>query len=310
MVPSLGAKTLCALYKLDPAMEYPDFLERLRSPEVTRIIRNVSVVERLQAPGYLKELMDSAEQSIEAHIQHGITVLSLADEGYPPSLRAIADPPAVLYGKGNVGALQNIKSVAVVGTRKPTPIGVEITQRVASGFAQRGFAIVSGLAKGIDAAGHRGALMSRAITIAVMAGSLDKVYPRENVGSSEEILHHDGLLVSEHPLGRAIQRSDFVRRDRIQSGLSLGVCPIQTDVDGGTMHTVQFAHEQRRLLFFPKIVEDASLPVYQGILKIQKDYPTEELENRSDYARMEHIMMERVAPNLIYSSRITIDGLS
>ncbi len=299
MVPGLGNKKVLSLFRSNPHLEYHDLLGGLASPEISRVIRNASIVEKLQDPEYLPRLIDDAEKIKAMHARHNITVLTIADDAYPATLRAISDAPTALYCKGNVEALKMIKSVAIIGTRNPTPTGVEIAKRIAGAFARRGFAVVSGLAKGIDTVGHQEALSAKGITIAVMAGSLDKVYPKENIGLAQEILQNDGLLVSEHPLGSLTRRTDFVNRDRIQSGLSLGVCVVQTDVDGGSMHTVRYAHAQQRLLFYPRIIEDDSLPVYQGIMKIKREYQAEELAFSEDYQRLANIMTTTVKPRIL-----------
>lgn len=306
MVPGLGNRKVLSLFRSNPHLEYQDMLGSLESPEISRVIRNASIVERLQEPGYLARLIEAAEKMQAMHAQQDITVLTIADDAYPATLRAIADAPTALYCKGNVNALKNINSVAIIGTRHPTPKGTEVATKIAQIFARRGFAVVSGLAKGIDTAGHQGALSAKGVTIAVMAGSLDKVYPKENIGLAQEILHNNGVLVSEHPLGTLTRRTDFVNRDRIQSGLSLGVCTVQTDVNGGSMHTVRYAHAQQRLLFYPRIKEDDSLPVYQGILKIKREYQAEELARSEDYQRLANIMTTTIMPRVLAMARGTI----
>src|SRR5699024_12058801 len=115
-----------------------------------------------------------------------------------------------------------------------------------------GYTIVSGLALGIDTAGHEGALgAENGKTIAVLAGNLTQIYPAKNKELAMEILERDGLWLSETPIGQSNTRGNFVKRDRIQSGLSLGVCPVQTPIKSGTQHTIEFTRKQNRFLFSP-----------------------------------------------------------
>jgi DNA protecting protein DprA len=153
-----------------------------------------------------------------------------------------------------------------VGTRDSTPTGEKVAFQIAKWLVEERWSVVSGLAKGIDAAAHRGALSKRGRTVAVMATPLDKVYPAENKQLAYEILDHDGCWVSEIPLGKSAHRGAFVRRDRIQSGMCVAVVPVQTDVEGGTMHTVGFAEKQGRLLLCPQPTEkERFLKQYAGV---------------------------------------------
>ncbi len=176
-------------------------------------------------------------------------------------------------------------SVAVVGTREPTERGLEVASRVARYFAEHGYTIIGGLAKGIDTAAHAAALEAGGRTIAVLGTPLDKVYPAENKGLAQRIVSQSGALVSELAFGQRSYKGGFVRRDRIQSGLSLGVIAVQTRADGGTMHTVAFAGRQKRLVLCPQpLASEADAPQYEGIWQILRsgtghgfqadDYPT------------------------------------
>src|SRR5699024_10520052 len=145
----------------------------------------------------------------------------------PNLLRLIPNPPPLLFAKGNLDLLQSPKNIAIVGTRKPTKIGVKSAEKIATTFAEMDYTIVSGLALGIDTAAHEGALrIEDGKTIAVLAGSVANIYPAKNRELAERILAQAGLLVSETPLGQPNTRGNFVKRNRIQSGLSLAVCPV------------------------------------------------------------------------------------
>ena len=189
-----------------------------------------------------------SEEQLNRGRECGVRAISFHDEGYPARLRVTPDPPAVLFVKGNVQGLHATGALAVVGTREPTPYGKEVAQRSGRTATESGYVIVSGLAHGCDTHAHEGCLEARGIGVAVLAHGLDKVYPAANRGLAERLLELGGCLTSEYPVGTTPIRSAFAERDRIQSGLSDGVLVIETDVRGGTMHTVRFARDQGRAL--------------------------------------------------------------
>ncbi|MCL2105425.1 MAG: DNA-processing protein DprA, partial [Kiritimatiellaeota bacterium] len=152
----------------------------------------------------------------------GITLVTWADDGYPPLLKAIADPPLVLYVAGEVSALDT-PSVAIVGTRHPTIYGRETAQRFGYQLAAAGYTIVSGLAEGIDTEAHTGALKANGRTVAVLGGALDCLFPKSNAGLARKIVSGGGAVISEYPFGRQPDRQTFPMRNRVVSGLSEGV---------------------------------------------------------------------------------------
>jgi DNA processing protein len=175
----------------------------------------------------------------------------------------------MLYVRGDASLLSLTDTVAVVGTRDPTDYGVKTAHRIADSLARSGYVIVSGLARGIDTAAHTAALEADGRTIAVLGTPLNEIYPAENKGLAKRIADQSGLLVSEIPLGKSSSKLAFVRRDRIQSGLSLAVFAIQTDLNGGTMHTVTYAEKQGRLIFCPTPTsEDVSAKQNAGIMHL------------------------------------------
>jgi DNA processing protein len=196
----------------------------------------------------LAEAWKRAEEEIEKGAAAGIRAFSIHDPDYPARLSEIPDPPAVLFVKGDPQAVHRPKTVAIVGTREPTQYGETVARRSGKAAVEAGFAVVSGLAHGCDTFAHEGCLEASGVGVAVMAHGLDKVYPAANRDLAARLLENEGCLVSEYPIGTAAVRTAFAERDRIQSGLSDGVFVIETDVKGGTMHTVRFAREQRRPL--------------------------------------------------------------
>lgn len=199
------------------------------------------------AGGYEEVWTNCGRWLAEGH-DAGVEAIPFFDKRYPRRLRDIDNPPVVLFTKGRIEALNAANSVAIVGTRKPTQFGERAAQRAGRFAAQLGMVVVSGLALGCDAKAHEGCVEGRGIGVAVLAHGLDKVYPAANRDLADRILDCGGCLVSELPIGMKPARWTFAYRDRIQSGLSDGVLVIETDVRGGTMHTVDFSKRQRRAL--------------------------------------------------------------
>lgn len=177
----------------------------------------------------------------------GIYVLTLDDPTYPPLLRTLTDAPPVLYVQGALLERDQM-ALAVVGTRQATAYGKLATQRLVSDLASSGFTIVSGLAPGIDVAAHRAALDAGGRTVAVMACGLDRVYPPRHEQIAERIIR-SGALISEMPLGEPAERSHFNARNRIISGLCLGVLVVEAGEKSGALITASHALEQGREVF-------------------------------------------------------------
>jgi|SaaInlV_120m_DNA_4_1040238.scaffolds.fasta_scaffold09518_2 DNA processing protein len=252
-----------------------DSIRNLSNDELSECIKGKYKAEAIHnlKTDFEKYLLD-AESKIEAMSEAGIAVISKFDDNYPRLYRPLADPPLFIYVKGNTKLLNHDKSIAIVGTRNCTTFGRNIAFNTAKYFSNIGYNIVSGLAIGIDKAGHEGALSIKGPTTAIVV-DVENIYPKENQKLSESILDTNGLLLSENPPGTFSHRGLLVARDRLQSGLSLGVFPIETDVVGGTMHTVQYSQDQNRLLFCPDLDKIPNYPMEaqacQGVLKLIKD---------------------------------------
>jgi DNA processing protein len=177
-----------------------------------------------------------------------IKLLSLDDAEYPARLRQIYDPPLVLYVRGNAAVLSQ-PGIAVIGTRHPTPYGTGMAERLACDLANRGLVILSGLARGVDTAGHRGAVSAKGTTVAVFGTGVDVIYPKENTRLAEQILSFGGALISEFPLGTFAAPQNFPIRNRIISGISFGVLVIEAAEYSGTRITARCALEQNREVF-------------------------------------------------------------
>jgi len=177
----------------------------------------------------------------------GCQLLTYADERYPATLKEIFEPPVLLYACGDLSLLAG-PCLAIVGSRKPTPYGSAVAERLASDLAERGLRIISGMARGIDSAAHRGALATGGKTIAVLGCGIDQCYPSENKKLKAEI-EQKGLVISEFPLGSFAAPQNFPIRNRVISGLSLGVMVVEAAQYSGSLITARLALEQNREVF-------------------------------------------------------------
>jgi DNA processing protein len=193
-----------------------------------------------------RDLHDKAAAEIQSIRALGGDVLVLDDGVYPSLLREIYDPPIVLYVKGAWTECLDQPCVALVGSRRCSTYGQNAALMLARDLAQRGVTIISGFARGIDAAAHRGALEAGGRTVAVLGTGIDEVYPRDHRKLVEEILDHKGALVSQFPLGTPPVSENFPYRNRIISGLSLGVCVVEAAENSGSLITARLAIEQNR----------------------------------------------------------------
>lgn len=193
-----------------------------------------------------REMHDKAETELERLKQLGGDVLILDDGSYPAMLREIADPPITLYVRGDWQACLDQPCVAVIGSRMCSTYGENASEMLARDLASRGICIVSGLARGIDTAAHRGAIRGGGRTIAVLGTGIDNVYPKENARLVAEILESGGAVVSQFPLGTPPLKDNFPYRNRIISGLSLGVLIVEASERSGSLITARLAMEQNR----------------------------------------------------------------
>lgn len=177
-----------------------------------------------------------------------IVEISFNSNKYPTLLKRIKDPPKRLYAIGNIELL-NMASAAIVGTRKPSKKGEWTCEKIAKQYGEKGYAIVSGLALGVDALAMKAALSVNAPIIGVLPSPLDNIIPPKNRPLATEILKNNGLLISEYIEGTKVQKYFFVKRNRIVSGISELTIIIETSEKGGTMHTVKFAEEQEKPIY-------------------------------------------------------------
>lgn len=236
-IPNVGTKTTHAFLNVCETVSFDAQIIREALKEIKPKLAEKTSIETIQAS------MDRAENQLATMQRLGVSVLT--GDSIPEKVRTIPDPPVILFAKGDVDVL-NKPSIAVIGTRKPTKQGQEIAHFLGKTLAQKGYVVVSGLAEGCDAAGHKGCLEVNGKTVAVLAHGLDRVYPAKNRGLAEEILLKKGCLVSEYQFGVEPKANQFVDRDRLQSALSQGVIIAETGLKSGTLHTVRFAEKQCR----------------------------------------------------------------
>ncbi|CBK40780.1 Protein SMF, putative DNA protecting protein DprA [Nitrospira defluvii] len=203
----------------------------------------VEAIRRGPAPDAIREL----DKELDQLQRRKVTVLTYLDTHYPAPLRTIPDPPPLLYVQGSLLETDR-HAVAIVGTRKVSAAGRILAEELARDLAEMGFTIVSGLARGVDAAAHRGALVGKGRTLAVMGCGLDRTYPADHRQLRETIEQH-GAVLSELPLGAAPHGYHFPRRNRIISGLSMGVVVTEAAIESGSLITARLAGEQGREVF-------------------------------------------------------------
>jgi DNA processing protein len=240
MAPGLGARTIVRL------------LERYGSPQgILRAAR--SELEAQGVAGSVAQSLSSGCSYEDAALQQqkleqsGAELIVFADPRYPAPLKQIFDPPPVLFVRGRPELLGSL-TLAVVGTRRPTPYGLAVTERLSGDLARAGLVIASGMARGIDTAAHRGALAVEGKTMAVLGCGVDLVYPAENRKLAAQIAER-GLLVSEFPMGAPPYPQNFPIRNRVISGVSLGVLVVEGAQYSGSSITARLALEQGREVF-------------------------------------------------------------
>ena len=189
--------------------------------------------------------LELAQQEIAKAAECGAKIIALDDPAYPARLKEIYDPPVVLFVRGSVEVLSS-PGIAMVGTRHPTPYGLGMAERLSKDLAARGLVIISGMARGVDTASHRGAIAAGGKTVAVFGTGIDVIYPKENSRLSEQILSLGGALISEFPVGTFAAPQNFPIRNRIISGMSAGVLVVEAAEYSGTRITARCALEQNR----------------------------------------------------------------
>jgi DNA processing protein len=306
LIPGIGNRSLINI--VDSGLTTTEIISR-SDLELKTIIKGNQAFTAIQELKTRFEMYFEEARNLRSTIStNGVEIISYSDTKYPKYLRMIKDWPPIVFAKGNLQLLEEPLSIAIVGSRECTDIGRKISTMVSKEFASAGTVIVSGLARGIDAAAHEGALEVHGSTIAVLV-DVENIYPKEHVHLAERILSGNGLLISENLPGVRMVKGLLSTRDRLQSGMSLAVIPIETKVNGGTMHTARYAIEQNRHLYCPNYANVQGYPLdieqYQGVGQLinsgqakaitsqdyknilEKDLPTKRKELISDFSENE-----------------------
>ncbi|MFN8394398.1 MAG: DNA-processing protein DprA [Bacteroidia bacterium] len=237
-------------------------------PRNRRQQKSPAIMQRINNPMLQLEMLKAAEREIEYAARNSVEVLSYFDERYPKRLRAVADAPLILYGRGSLQKLDQLH-IAVVGTRRPTAYGRKVAADFSARFAEAGVSVVSGLAFGIDMEAHLATMKTGGQTIAVLGHGIDQIYPREHYREAQKILESGGLILTEFCTGVGPESYNFPARNRIISGISDAVVVVEANETGGALITAKVAFEQDRDVYaIPGCIGMSSS---QGCLKLIRD---------------------------------------
>lgn len=237
------------------------------------------------APYFKAPLCEQAVDLIHRNHKANISVIEISSTAYPRFLRLITDPPPIIFVRGNLKTLEIDRCVAMVGAREASPCGTEIAKRMAMHLGESGWLTVSGLALGIDTAAHTGALISRGKTIAVLAHGLDQASPRSNARLADQILEADGLWLSEHSISVPARREYFLRRNRLQIGLSCGSIIIEAALRSGSMAQANYCVTENRPLFavVPQSEDNPHKLLHSGTSDMVLRHGALPIKSRDDY---------------------------
>lgn len=239
--------------------------------------------------------------------RQGIEILTWQDETYPRRLKEIDQPPPVLYLRGSI-CPEDEWAVSIVGTRRYTAYGKQVTNELASFLVQNGITIVSGMARGIDAIAHRAALEAGGRTFAVLGSGVDRIYPPEHRHLAEQIMDHGGLF-SDYPLGTPPEGSNFPPRNRIISGLSMATVVVEAGKSSGALITASFAAEQGREVF--AVPGKINAPQSEGVNRLiqQGACPLLQVEDVLEALNLQQICEHRSARMLLPADEIEMQLL-
>ena len=240
LIPGLGTRNSA---KLLERFRTPQAIFRASRTELEAAGASGAVAQSIASGCTFEDAVTQQQRMAESNA----VLVTIGDPRYPRALRDIFDPPPVLFARGRVELLQSL-SLGVVGTRRPTPYGVAVAERLSADLAHAGLVIVSGMARGIDTASHKGALKAGGETVAVLGCGVDVVYPSENRKLMGEIAVK-GLIISEFPMGSTAFPQNFPIRNRVISGISLGVLVVEGAQYSGSAITAKLAMDQGREVF-------------------------------------------------------------
>jgi DNA processing protein len=241
IIPGVGYQTI---RRLLTAFESAQRALDATLEELTQVEGLTANISQQLVSGKSRVSVDQELELIEAHNCH---VLAINDSAYPMLLKEIADPPPLLYVRGELGQ-PDAPSITIVGTRSPTNYGKTISRQLSQQLAESGITVISGFARGIDTCAHQGALQANGRTIAVLGNGLSQIYPAENRELADEIMK-SGALISEFPMTVPPFPKNFPRRNRVVSGMSSGTVVVEASIRSGSLITARHAAEQGREVF-------------------------------------------------------------
>ncbi len=296
-LPDVGAATYWRLLKTFETAQ----AAIAQSPTVLQPHLSATAIEQLtdyQQRSWHSELGQKLQRDVDWLQANDISVIANGEDNYPSLLAEIHLPPPLLYLRGNSECL-HLPQLAVVGSRKPTAQGCEIAYDFSRYLTRTGFTITSGLALGIDGIAHKAAVDADGTTVAVLGTGIDIVYPRRHASLATDIVQHGGALVSEFPLGTEALAMNFPRRNRIISGLSLGVLVVEAALKSGSLISARFAAQQNREVF--AVPGSISSPLSRGCHNLLREGATL-VEQAQD-------IVEQLKGMLSYKYREVIDRL-
>lgn len=230
-----------------------------------------------------------ATSCLERQQKLGIYTICKNSSLYPKGLLALPDAPEYIFARGNIKAL-GMPGIAVIGTRKTCDYVETVGVHASRYIARAGFSVISGLALGCDATGHRGCLSVGGVTVAIVATGLDTTYPRQHIDLQRQILANNGCLVSEYPVGFSVNVPQLIARDRLQSAMARGVFVVATGTCGGTWHAIRNAYSMKRPVAFFDYTSSRHgiLPHTEGCKKLHKDgsYPIYTAESLDSFIEL------------------------
>lgn len=261
-LPNLGRKSIIAMAEyariaqksIKGVAELHDFIAECKERKLVRGAGQYLDTEVNTAYAFAVKIEEAAESA-------DIQITSYYDKNYPEKLRHLKkdgknDSPALIFSKGNLKIVDEMPSVAIIGTRTPSIGGSIGSTHIAEEFAKEGFNIVSGLALGCDTAAHQGALNAGGKTTAILAHGLDTVYPPENKALLQKIIDNGGLAISEYPMGVRPQQIYFVERDRLQAGISDATIVVEATSSSGARHAVNTAVNNQKATYYTELSTD------------------------------------------------------
>lgn len=236
--------------------------------------------------------------------KNNMKIMTILDEDFPIKLKIIPNNPVIIFFKGNKSCIIENKSVAIIGTRCPTLESEKITRNLVKLFSSKNYIIVSGLAHGIDYNAHLSTIKNHNRTLAVLPSGISNIYPSDHKYLCDEILYNNGCIISEYfPLDKPY-KNNFIERDRLQSALSLGVIVVECDTKSGTMHTVNFAKEQNKIICCYKH-NNINYGCRSGNMKLLKDKNVIMIDNNYNINLVENSLKNKLYEINAWSHGIT-----